>query len=233
MQTLTAFAALWQGIRDPRHLERPIASTAVAIFAAAVMVWTLAATATVYIEHGNAALRAETEQLNVLGPQQMGAGASVDTEAANRQFTAVLGGALIRSVVTLAAMALMFFALTRFLTDRPIPYSASLAAVSATAGIEVLRSLVSLAPHLLFETSRAGFHLGAVLQPLDHPFLFVWLQRIDIFNVWHYIAAAMALATWSDLHYRYGWVIGGVVFLVVQILMGGLTLVAWILAQGV
>ena len=233
MQTLTAFRALWWGIRDPRTIEQPIASTAVAIFAAAVMVLTLSATITVYIEHGNASLRAETEQLDVLGPQQMQEGAAVDTDTANRQFTAVLGGALIRSVVSVAALALVFFALTRFLTDVPVPYSRALAAVSATAGIEALRSLVSLVPHLLFESSRAGLHAGVFVAPLDHPFLFVWLQRVDLFNVWHYVAAAMALATWSNLHYRYGWIIGAVVFVVVQILMGGLTLVAWILAQGV
>ena len=233
MQTLTAFRALWQGIRDPRTIERPTASTAVAIFAAAVMVLTLASTITVYVEHSNPALRAETEQLDLLGPQQMGKGASVDTDTANRQFTAVLGGALIRSVVSMAAMALLFFALTRFLTNAAVPYSQAIAAVSATAGIEVLRSLISILPHVIFETSRAGVHLGVFLQPLEHPFLFAWLQRVDLFNVWHYLAAAMALVTWSDLHYRYGWVVGVVVFLVVQALMGGLTLVAWILNQGV
>ena len=233
MQTLTAFRALLQGIRDPRTVKRPTATTAVAIFAAAVMALTLASTITVYVEHSNAALRAETEQLDALGPQQLGEGASVDTDAANHQFTAVLGGALIRSVVTMAAMALMFFALTRFLTNAAVPYSRAIGAVSATAGIEVLRSLISILPHMLFETSRAGIHLGVFIPPLDHPYLFLWLQRVDLFNVWHYVAAAMVLVTWSDLHYRYGWIVGIVVFLVVQILMGGLTLVAWILAQGV
>ncbi len=233
MQTLTAFRALWQGIRDPRTIERPTASTAVAIFAAAVMVVTVASTIAAYVEHANPALRAETEQLDALGPQQMGKGASVDTDTANRQFTAVLGGALIRSVVSMAAMALMFFALTRFLTNAAVPYSQAIAAVSATAGIEAMRSLFSIIPHVIFETSRAGLHLGVFLKPLDHPFLFAWLQRVDLFNVWHYLAAAMALVTWSNLHYRYGWVVGLVVFLVVQTLMGGLTLVAWILDQGV
>ncbi len=231
MQTLRAFSALWWGLRDPRRIPVPDTTTAVAIFAAAVMVLSAVWTLSVYVEQSSADLRAESELITAAGPRDLAPASSANTSP-QREFTAVLGGALMRSVVTQAAMAAIVWLLFRFLTNATAGFSAALAAVSATASIEAVRALATAPLHMFTGSMRFGLSAGILVSPADHPHLFLWLQRLDLLSLWHYIAACMALAVWQGLHHRYGWVVGGVTFAVVQILMGAASLVAWVLQQG-
>lgn len=231
MQTLRAFSALWWGLRDPRRLPVPDTTTAVAIFAAAVMMLSAVWTLTVYVERSSVILQAESAAITAAGPKDLTPAAS-DQASPQREFTAVLGGALMRSVVTQAAMAAMVWLLFRFLTNASVGFAASLAAVCATASIEAVRALAMAPLHVAAGSVRFGLSAGIFVAPADHPHLFLWLQRLDLLSLWHYVAACMALAVWQGLHHRYGWVVGGVTFVVVQILMGAASLVAWVLQQG-
>lgn len=228
MQTLAAFRALWQGLRDPRMVPTVTASTAVAIFAAAVLLMTLADTTAVYVEGGTPSLAQESAALSGR-LQSTAAPATTVKGVPQREFTAALGGALMISTVSIAALAGMLWMFMRFLTNERVAYWEALGGVSATAGIDVLQTLVITPLHVLTGTIRYGFHAGVVVDPTTHPHLFLWLQRLDLFSVWHYLAAGMVVATWRSLHYRYGLVIGAVVFVVVQAAMGLLSLVSWLL----
>ncbi|MFZ9870593.1 MAG: hypothetical protein ACO3E0_05510, partial [Candidatus Kapaibacteriota bacterium] len=127
-----------------------------------------------------------------------------------------------------AAMAGLLWLLMRFLTNERVGYAMALGAVSATAGIEVVQTSLTTGLHLLTGSVRYGLHLGVVVSPAEHPYLFLWLQRLDVLTAWQYIAAAMVLSVWSGVHYRYGIVVGGLVFAVVQAVFGLLSLISWL-----
>ena len=226
VQTLDALRALWQGLRDPRSIAAVSVPTAVAIFAAAVLVVTLADTAAVFAEASSVSLSKESVQLTTIVPgSETG---SSTTAVPAKAFTAAFGGALILTTVSYAAMAGLLWLLMRFLTNERVGYAMALGAVSATAGIEVVQTSLTTGLHLLTGSVRYGLHLGVVVSPAEHPYLFLWLQRLDVLTAWQYIAAAMVLSVWSGVHYRYGIVVGGLVFAVVQAVFGLLSLISWL-----
>ncbi|RPI68376.1 MAG: hypothetical protein EHM43_05085 [Ignavibacteriae bacterium] len=228
----SAFKALWFGLVSPQRLSDITTESAVAIFAAAVLVLSVTNTATAFIEGSDPALSAESKTLLSYQPGLSSGGEQVDLSSSQRQFTAVFGGALIRAIISMAVLAGLFYLIARFLTDQPFRYSLAIAAVGSAVLIEVIQSAVTVPAHLFFHTSRAGLHLGAFIAPTQHPFLFAWLQRFDVFALWQYIVIAMGLGSTTGLHYRYAFVVGPVVFTVVQLIFGGLALVAWITSQG-
>lgn len=229
MQTLDALQALWQGLRDPRSVAAVSVTTAVAIFAAAVLVVTLVDTAMMFAETSSLALKTEAEALTIVVPGTESEAAVEMTPV--RRFTAAFGGALVLSTVSYAVLAGLLWLMMRFLTNERVGYAMALGAVSATAGIEVLQTLFATGLHLLTGSVRYGLHLGMAVSPADSPHLFLWLQRLDLFTAWHYVAAAMVVSTWSGLHYRYGIVVGGLVFVVVQVVFGVLSLISWLVPR--
>jgi hypothetical protein len=58
--------------------------------------------------------------------------------------------------------------------------------------------------------------------------LFTWLQLISLESVWRYLAIAVALVNWQELHWRYGIVVGLVVWGVTRAIFGLMALVGWI-----
>lgn len=226
MQTTAALRALWQGLRDPRSVVLVSATTAVAIFAAAVLVVTLADTAAMFAETSSVALKTEAEALTIVVPGTESEDAVEMTPG--RRFTAAFGGALVLSTVSYAVLAGLLWLMMRFLTNERVGYAMALGAVSATAGVEALQTLLSTGIHLLTGSVRFGMHAGMVVSPAEYPHLFLWLQRLDVITFWQYVAAAMVLSVWSGLHYRYGVVVGGVVFVIVQAVMGVLSLMSWL-----
>ena len=232
MRFVNALKALWFGLTDPRRVEKVKPETAVAVFATAVLVLSLTMTAMTFIEATDPALTAESEMLSKGGMLQFAEEETVDLSSGQRQFTAIFGGALISSVVSLVTLAGMFWIFVRFLTDQPLTYSMAIGGVASTVGIDVARALVNLPMHLLTHTNRVGAHLGVLVDPASDPFWFAWLQRVDLFSIWQYLAVGVILTSWSGLHHRFGIVVGTVVFLVVLAVFAGFTLVAWIFAQG-
>ena len=230
MRSLAAIRALWFGITDPGRVPAEIKDAAVAVFATAVLLLSLTMTAATLVESTDVVLQKESSVLargaqNLLGSEQ------VDLSSSQRRFTAVLGGALMNAIISTVVLGVMFWILLRFMTDQPISYLTALAGVSAMSGIDVVKSIAMTPLHLLTHSNRIGLHAGIFTDPSSHPFLFAWLQRFDVFSLWQYLAIGAVLAISAHLHHRYGLVVGGVVFLIVQLLFGGLTLVAWVVAQ--
>jgi hypothetical protein len=229
LRILTAIQALWYGIVDPRRVQQVIPDTAVAVFAAAVLLLSLGRTAATFLEAADERLQAESAALSFQATPLVSS-ADVDLTSPQRQFTAVFGGALLSTILGIAVLAAMLWIMTRFLTNEDLSYSKALESVSAASSIEVLKLLITTPLHLLTHTNRSGLHAGLFVDPSSQPFLFAWLQRLDLFNLWLYLAAAIIIATWQGLHYRFGIVVGGVTYVVVQVLFGGFTLIAWMLS---
>ncbi len=232
MRLLTVFRAMWHGLVAPQRIREATEESAVAIFAAAVLVLSLASTAAAFIEEGNADLRAESAVLSQYGMVSSDE-ELVDLSSAGRQFTAVFGGALMISVGKIVVLAGIFLLFMRFMTNAPVGYRMALAAVGATISIDFVRMAFTVPLHLITNTAQVGPYLGLLASPTEAPFMFTWLQRLDLFSIWQYFAIGVALAVWNGLHYRYGFVVGGIVFAVVQVLFAGASIVAWMLSLSV
>jgi len=232
MKFIAAFRALIDGITNPERVQRATVETALAVFAVAVMLLTATDIIATNYESADAQLIAESQAM--VGPgsllKQEG---SFELSGVGRQFTAILGGSLIRNIVSLVILSALTLGVARFLTDKVYGTSMVLACVSAASGIEVIRGLVNSTFHVAFHTSRAGLHAGVFVDPISHPYWFWWLQRLDIFSIWFYLAFSIALTTWGGLHRKFGLVLGGVVFAMVQVLFGAFTVLAWIMGRGV
>lgn len=231
MRIIAAGKALWHGVRAPWRVQEATSQAATATFAVAVLLIVVVSTWCAMLENSDPALVAESRALSHLTDMTPGAeNVELDLSTPGRQFTGALGGALMVTIGTTAALAGFFLLAMRFMTNAPVTYGMAIVAVSSSALIQCLDLLVSVAGHLFFHSARMGFHAGLLVSPVDAPMLFTWLQRISLFSVWQYLAIAIALATWGGLHRRYGLVVGAVVWLLTRLILGALTLVSWVVS---
>ena len=227
MRVTAAGRALYDGVFHPANVKRATVDAAVSIFSVIVLLLTAADTAATFIESSDPSLVRESAAL-IHAERLLSNEGTVDISTPSRQFTAVMGGALVKSIVSILMLSAIGLGAARFLTSGIYGAAVALACVSAASAIELLRSVVETSMHMIFHTIRAGLHAGVFVDPSLHPFLFSWLQRIDLFGIWFYLAFAVAMVSWEGLHFKYGLVIGGVVFVVVQTVFALLTVMSWI-----
>lgn len=231
MRVFVALKTLWGALLHPTVTSIQNNSVAVAIVAAAVILLSSTYTVTALLESSNPDIAHQSKQSSVveqlrLHDMQSSAG-NVNTTA-GRAFTAQLGVSLITTIVGLAIVALLLMLLTPFLTDQPVSYVVAMAAASSSVLIEMTRLLLYLPLHVLSGSMQWGLNAGAFVPIVDHPFLFTWLAKIDPFIWWQYVVMAMVLSNSIGLHYRYGLVIGTVVYLVMIAGIGSFALLAFI-----
>lgn len=235
MRISKAFDALKNGLIAPEKVYESSIETALAIFALAVFVLATVATFSAYVEDGSADLRAEAMVLSEYGmaPSSGEEGADPVVSTATKTFITVFGGAIMMSLGKIGVLAWVFMVLGRFMTDAVISFRIALASVGATALIDLLQGLFLVPLHLALGTVRWGLHLGSLVAPTEAPFLFTWLQRIDLFSIWQYLAIGVIMAVWSGLHKKFGLVVGSVVYVVVQLLFAAVTLLSWFTSKTV
>ncbi len=217
---------MWMALVLPTQARLQASASTLASFALAVFILTFANTATGLWESGRPNL---TRQLAVAEMPVPKASGDVDLSLPQRAFTAHLGVTLVRVVVSLLFMSALAYALTRFLTDQQFSFGIVLTAVSSTCLIDAIRIVVYAAAHVLTDSMRWGLHAGVFVDPSQHQFLFAWLHRIDLVTWWQYVVMAMVVCTSAGLHYRFGIVVGSVVFLITVILAGGFAFVGWLM----
>lgn len=228
MRITAAMRSIWFGLVDPRRIRQTPTEAAAAVFAVAVLAVSLVGTLCTLWEQGSASLVRESAILSQQTPAATGAAEGIDLSLPQRQFTGALGGTLIITIVSYAALAGVFMILVRFLTDCAVSYSKAIIATSSLALVSMLDSFIATALHVVTGTIKIGVHAGVWLQPSESPMLFTWLQLISLESVWRYLAIAVALITWENLHWRYGIVVGLVVWGVTRAIFGLMALVGWI-----
>lgn len=227
MRVTKAIIAILHGVYAPSRIREVTKDAAMAVFAIAVVVVSLTSTWAALNEQNDPILAAEAATLLPTPTQAKQAPKNVDLSAPKRQFTVALGGALQKTIIPSVSAALMFMIVGRFLTNQNIGYLQSLAAFSATALIEVLGIVISYLIHVAFHTIRFGLHAGVFVDPHTHPMWFVWLQNLDVFSLWQFIAAGVGIVVWNDLHWKYGIIVGGTVWFVSRLILGSFSLMAW------
>lgn len=230
MKIVQAAKALWYGIRNPERVQEIPSEAATAVFAVAVLVFVLITILCSYTESASPSIAAETARLmpDMLSETQQGA--VVQSTTQNGVFTTVLGVALMQTLVSTAVLAALFMILTSFLTNQRPTYSTAIIGVSASALILCIDSVITTLLHMVFGTTQAGLHLGAFVSPLHSPFLSKWLQRFSVFDLWRYIVIGMVICVRTDLHKKYGVIVGTVGYIAVNLLFGAIVLVMWILS---
>ena len=229
MRVFTVARTMWNALRSPEQLKDATTEVATAMFAVAILLVSAASTVAALIEEGNPVLVAQNNALTYSSSQPPAGGQpGVDLSLPQRQITGVLGGALLVTIVSTIALAGVFWVLVRFMTDAPVTYGMALTTVSATALIGVLDIALSVVLHTSTSTIRAGLHLGVLVDPVEHPAMFSWLQRLSVVSLWQYLVIGIGLCTWGGLHRRFGIVTGSIVWGVVGLVMGGIALVTWV-----
>lgn len=228
MRVTKAIWALLHGVYAPRRIQEVTKEAAMAVFAIAVVIVSLSSAWAALVEQDDSVLMAEAT--NILPAAALGKypNNQVDLSAPKRQFTVALGGALQKTIIPYVSAALMFMLFCRFLTNGNIGYLQSLAAFSATALIDVVGTLMLLAFHLGFHTIRSGLHIGVFVDPHTHPFWFIWLQNLDIFSLWQFLAAGIGAMVWAGMHWKYGIVVGCTVWGVSRLILASFSIMAWL-----
>lgn len=230
MLLFAALKALVQAVMNPARLHETQGGLAASVFAIAVLLLTSAETGVAYLYAADPQLARESMMIT-LPMQQVGQEKqSVALSFENNQFTAIMGAALLKSFLSLIVLSALTLGVARFLTDKQYSVSIAILCVSAASGIDLLRFLVETPPHIILHTVRFGLHPGVFIDPVQHPLLFSWLQRLDVFSLWYYVALSIGMTTWEGLHSRYGIVVGVILFTIVQTVFAGLTLIAWIMS---
>lgn len=230
MRIISASKALWHFLVAPWRVQEATPQTAMASFAIAVLLIAMTSTWCAMLENGDVSLAVESRILTQNAAVAPVKDAQLDLSSPQRQFTGALGGALMVTIVSIAALAGLFLIMTRFMTDAPVTYSMAMVSVASSALLQCADLALTTTSHLTFHTARAGLHAGIFISPLEAPVLFTWLQRISLVSVWQYIAIAIALTTWGGLHRRFGVVVGLVVWIITMLVFGALTLVNWVVS---
>lgn len=227
MRVVAACKALWHGLVAPARVQEATSQTAAAVFALSVLLVAFISVLSAITEASDIQLVAESRILTQTSAITSKPDPGLDLSLQQRQFTAALGGALVVTIISSAALAVLFLVFMRFMTNAPVTFEMALVAVSSTGLIICLDLILSTAGHLIFHTAQVGLHAGAFVSLRDSPMLFTWLQRWSVFSLWQYLAIAVALSTWSGLHARYGLVVGIVVWMLTRLIVGALTFVSW------
>ena len=225
MQFIEVLRSMWFALVAPRRIVETLSTPVTAFFAVAVVVSTMVSLGASYLEDAQPALRAENatfERMSTAHDTTTAAPGSpaVDLTPPARTFTAILGGALIKNIMPLLVVAGVFLSLVRFMTNAPLRYGVALSIVSAATSIMCVELLVNTVLHIAMGTNRAGLHAGVFVDPTAHGFLFLFLQNLAPLSLWRYVVIASAMAQASDLHPRYGIVVGPIVWGVVVLAMG-------------
>ncbi|MBM4177895.1 MAG: hypothetical protein FJ211_00995 [Ignavibacteria bacterium] len=229
MRVVKAFAALRDGVVAPQRIENVTIEAAMAVFAIAVFLVAITTVWSVDLQQGNSQLAAESARLiSSTTTQRVTEVPQVDLSLPQRVFTQALGEALQKTIIPYVALAALAMTLFRFTTNVKVRYLESLAAISATALIDVFGIIVATMVHLMLGTMRAGFHAGVFVDPQIHPMWFVWLQTFSVASLWQLMAACVGLASWNSLNWRYGIVVGAILWLVSRLILGGFSLMDWI-----
>ncbi|HCN04004.1 MAG TPA: hypothetical protein DIS79_00155 [Bacteroidetes bacterium] len=228
---------MWAAVVEPVRIPDVRTATALSMFAVAVLLVTAASTCFQYLEAQDATLARHAEALATrLGaPEQPTTTTEgVDLSSPQRAFTAILGITLLREVVSMVAMAGVLLGLMRFMTNADLGFGAAISSVAATAFIQILGAGVTTLFHLITHDMRWGLHAGIFIEPMSSPFLFAFLQRVDVAALWQYVAAAVGMASWAGLDRRYGIIVGTVSWATILIVVfGGMSLLSWIMSTSV
>jgi hypothetical protein len=231
VRLLVALKSLVFAVVNPTRLHETQAASATAVFAVAVLLLTSAETGLAYLQAADPRLEMENASIT-LPLQQIGQDKqSVAMSNEMHQFTAIMGSALLKTFLSLIMVSALALGVARFLTDKQYSVSIAIICVSAATGIDLLRFLVETPLHLILHTVRFGLHLGVFVDPAQYPLLFSWLQRLDVFGLWYYVALSIGITTSEGLHRKFGIVVGVILFGIVQIVFAGLTLIAWIMSR--
>jgi hypothetical protein len=230
MRVVNAVKGLWYGVTKPTLIITIPITTAMAMFAVAVLFLALTDTAATLMEAEVPALVAENALLTNQKVTDTIVGGGQGQAVIKRVFTAILGGALMKHIVSTFVYALMLYLLARFLTNVAVTYTQALLSVSAASLWLILERILSTALHLLWHTNQAGLHAGVFVAPVDSPFLFMWLQRVSVLSLVHSVVCGMMICVLGKLHHRFGIVVGATSFLVVLAMFAMATVVAWILS---
>ncbi|MBU3700168.1 MAG: hypothetical protein FGM33_09230 [Candidatus Kapabacteria bacterium] len=228
MRITAAILSIWYGLVDPKRVKQVSTDAAAAVFAVAVLAIALTATVCSLWEQGHPGLVADSALLSQQTLQASPGSAELDLSTPQRQFTGALGGTLIVTIVSVAALAGLFMIMARFLTNTTPTYSRAIIAVSSAALIAIIDTAVASVLHVTFGTAQYGLHAGVFIRPSDSPMLFTWLQLISLGSIWRFLAIAVALVTWENLHWRYGIVVGLVVWTISRLAFGIMALVGWV-----
>jgi hypothetical protein len=228
MRITAAMRSIWFGLVDPRRIRQTPTEAAAAVFAVAVLAVSVTGTLCTLWEQSIPSLVLDSAILSQQAPAATGSAEGVDLSLPQRQFTGALGGTLIITIVSYAALAGVFMILVRFLTNSVVSYSKAIIATSSLALVSILDSFIATGLHVATGSIQIGLHAGVGLPPSESPMLFTWLQLISLESVWRYLAIAVALVNWQELHWRYGIVVGLVVWGVTRAIFGLMALVGWI-----
>ncbi|MBU3740841.1 MAG: hypothetical protein FGM24_00995 [Candidatus Kapabacteria bacterium] len=227
MQFLDVFRAMVLALRAPWRVADYVDRRATTFFAVAVLCVTAVNVVATLNTQADAQLSAEAA---LLTPKPEASG-GVDLRQSGRQVTAILGGAVFTTSMSIIVLAGLMMVVGRFLTDQPYRYGHAIIVTSGASAIVMLRVVVETSLQLATHSVRWGPHLGIVVDPSASPYVFAALQRVDVFTLWEYVVIAIGLVRTQGLHDRFGYVIGLVVWLLMIILFSGATTVASVLAK--
>lgn len=225
---ITALRALTGGVRSPGSVPALQKEAAMACFAIAVFLVSLVQIGSVAVKRQNMSLATESARIAWLNEPTAEDQGHISAIDGDHPFTRLLGETLIKTIVPFTGAAVVFMVFMPFLTNVKSRFLQSLAAVSATALIEVLGVSLETVLQLSFGTTRAGLHAAVVVDPQAHPLWFFWLQNFSLYSLWQFLAAGAMLTTWSGLHWRYGVIVGGSSWIAARLLLGVLALMAWL-----
>lgn len=211
---------------NPERIAMVGTDTIVPTYAVAVLLSALVGVGITAAVHADAGLAAQASVS--VGAAAAAPDPALALDSGGRAFTAALGNLLMIQGVSTLLMAWLLVTLMRFLTDAAVTFRQGVLAASAAASITMVGQVVRLVLQLATGSIEAGLHAGIGVDSARHIYLYAWLQRVDLFGLWEYGAAAVALASMAGLHRRFGYVVGLVTWVVTLSLFGGAALLAWI-----
>ncbi|MFM8472827.1 MAG: hypothetical protein ACKOBV_04790 [Candidatus Kapaibacterium sp.] len=190
-----------EAVRTPERMDALRYANVWKIYIAGALLLAISYTVAAGIVWNTAALHAQMVAFMNLFPGTKGAMGSMDVAF---PWPAALGSTLVQTgLIGLGVQACMMWLIQRVIMREPLRLLAVLGITSFAASITAIGYLLTVLVQVTTGSMAGGFSLAPLFTMQDHPYLFTYLQKIDLFWLWQYVVIGLSTAAFCNR--KRGW----------------------------
>lgn len=203
--------------RIPARAPFPVGKVA----AVALLIYVIAALLSAWINNSHSGIRSENYKLRAAPIEMARDSGKLRENLADEQLkdlresftfkvSTALQATLLTGVMWLLFTTAIIWIIQNFLLKNSLTFVYTLAFVSFGNAIDAAGNLFKTLLHYVTGTIRVDPSLNVLTQMYEHPFLFAFLSRVDIFIFWQYIAIALAICAYVGEERRKAYILAAI-----------------------
>lgn len=191
------------------------------VAAVALLIYVIAAMLSAWINNSHSGIRSENYKLRAAPIEMARDSGKLREDLAEAQLkdlresftfkvSTALQATLLTGVLWLIFTTAIIWLIQNFLLKNSLTFVYTLAFVSFGNAIDAAGNLLKALLHYATGTIKADPSLNVLTQMYEHPFLFAFLSRVDVFIFWQYTAIALAICAYIGEDRRKAYILAAI-----------------------